>query len=149
VDTVSHFVPNDEHDGTVPLLTYVGESGKTAKEHLADNYSSNRDTTGKALAKAWLAMQLANGPRWSAHIHLECGAEGISEKKLNAAKKELKVKSSRVGSSGPWFMSLPEHEGQTPEGPDPRDDDQQTPEDDESGQEQAEPSRVSCTLGVL
>ena len=44
-------------EGKVPLLTYVGESGKTAKEHLADNYASSRDTAGKALAKEWLATR--------------------------------------------------------------------------------------------
>ena len=119
VDTVSLFDPTDEHDGRVPFLTYMGESAKTAREHLADNYASDRDIGGHDDATAWLAVFLSAGPRWSADVHRAREAGGISEKKLKTAKKRLNVESARAGPDGPWFMRLPQHAGQVPESTDP------------------------------
>jgi hypothetical protein len=118
VDTVSLFRPTDEHDGKVPFLTYVGESAKTAREHLADNYASNRDTGGQDDATGWLAAFLGPCPRWSTDVHEAREAAGISEKKLKGAKRRLNVESARVGADGPWFMRLPQHAEQVPEGTD-------------------------------
>jgi AAA domain len=119
VDTVSRFCPTDEHDGRVPLLTYVGESAKTAREHLADNYASNRDTGGQDDATGWLAALLGPGPRWSTDVHRAREAAGISEKKLKLAKRRLNVESARAEADGPWFMRLPQHAGQVPESAEP------------------------------
>jgi hypothetical protein len=119
VDTVSLFRPTDEHDGRVPFLIYVGESAKTAREHLADNYASNRDAGGQDDATGWLAAFLGPGPRWSTDVHQAREAAGISENKLKGAKRRLNVESTRAGANGPWFMRLPQHAEQVPEGADP------------------------------
>jgi hypothetical protein len=118
VDTVSFFRPTDEHNGRVPLLTYTGESAKTAREQLAANYASIRDTGGQDDAMAWLAAFLGPGPRWSTDVHQAREAAGISEKKLKLAKKRLNVESARADADGPWFMRLPQHAEQVPEGTD-------------------------------
>jgi hypothetical protein len=94
------------------------ESAKTAREHLADNYTSNRDTGGQDETTGWLAAFLGPGPRWSTDVHQAREAAGISEKKLKLAKKRLNVESARAEADGPWFMRLPQHAGQVPEGTD-------------------------------
>jgi hypothetical protein len=141
VDTVSLFRPTDEHDGRVPFLTYVGESAKTAREHLADNYASNRDTGGQDDATGWLAALLGPGPRWSTDVHQAREAAGISEKKLKGAKRRLNVESARAEADGPWFMRLPQHAEQVPEGTDRG--------AGEGQQAQKPPLRTTGLLGLL
>ena len=43
ITAVQHFEPTEDHDGTVPLLSYVGDSDRTAREHLAENYAAEHD----------------------------------------------------------------------------------------------------------
>jgi hypothetical protein len=114
ITAIQHFPPTDDHDGTVPLLTYLGESTQTAREQLADNYAADHDAGSSDDAVAWLAAVLAGGPRWSADVHGAREEAGISEKKLKSAKKRLNVASERTDSDGPWFMRLPQHVGQIP-----------------------------------
>jgi hypothetical protein len=114
ISPIQHFPPTDDHDGTVPLLSYLGESTQTAREHLAANYAADHDSGSGDDAVAWLAAFLAAGPRWSTDIHSAREEAGISEKKLKSAKKRLNVASGRTGSDGPWFMRLPQHDGQVP-----------------------------------
>jgi hypothetical protein len=66
---VPFFELTDDHDGTVPELLYLGESTRTATEHLADIYAEERDSGGKDDTVAWLATLLANGPVWSVDVH--------------------------------------------------------------------------------
>ncbi len=107
------WAPTDEHDGTVPLLTYLGESAQTAREHLADSVA-DRDGNGGDAAVDWLATFLADGPRWSVEVHDARKVKQITEQKLRAAKLKLNVKSGRAAGDGPWFMALPQHSGRQP-----------------------------------
>ena len=104
IKSVPFFEPTEDHDGTVPELLYLGESTRTATEHLADNYAEERDSSGNDDAVAWLATLLANGPVWSTDAHAAREGEGFSKNKFNAAKKRLHVGSHRDGENGPWFM---------------------------------------------
>lgn len=108
ITAVRHFTPTEDHDGTVPLLAYAGDSTQTAREHIAETYAADTDTDGDGDAVVWLAKYLAAGPRWSKRLHDDREAAGISEKKLRTAKNRLRVESRRDGD-GPWFMALPEH----------------------------------------
>lgn len=47
---------------------------------------------------AWLATFLGAGPRWSVEIHLAQDHAGITENKLNSAKKRLHVESRQANS---------------------------------------------------
>ncbi len=114
IKSVPFFEPTEDHDGTVPELLYLGESTRTATEHLADNYAEERDSSGNDDAVAWLATLLANGPVWSTDAHAAREGTGFSKNKFNAAKKRLHVGSDRDGENGPWFMRLPQHNGQVP-----------------------------------
>jgi AAA domain len=117
VDTKQLFSPSDEHDGKVPHLRYVGASDKTAKEHLAENYATDTDTSGKTDAVAWLAALLGPDPRWSTDVHKAREQEKIGLKRFNTAKIKLRVESKRVDGDGSWFMRLPHHGDRIPDAP--------------------------------
>jgi hypothetical protein len=114
IKPLRHFTPTDDHDGTVPLLRYLGESDQTAREHLVDNYLADHDTSGAEDAVAWLAEQLATGPQFAKEIFAAAKAKGISEKKVRTAKTRLNVEALRTDPRGPWFWALPAHKGKMP-----------------------------------
>lgn len=118
IEAVQHFPPTADHDGTVPRLTHVGESTLTAREHLAEIYAANHDTTARADAVAWLASYLADGPRWAKDAHSDGEQAGYSEKKRYTAKKRLGVEATRADGDGPWFWRLPQHTDRQPGHPD-------------------------------
>jgi hypothetical protein len=113
---VPFFQPNPENDGTVPLLTYVGESDKTSREHLEDSVAHRRKGADRHDPKVWLALFLADGPRWAPAVEEAARQARITEYGLKSAKKELKVASKQVGSPKRWFWFFPKHNGQTPQG---------------------------------
>lgn len=111
VTAVRHFDPTDDHDGTVPLLTYLGESDLTARDHIADAYAARDIGTDTTDVVAWLAAELAAGPRWATDVQTAAEVARHSDAKLRRAKRTLHVKSRRDGTTGPWFWSLPHHQG--------------------------------------
>ena len=111
IKTVQHFDPTEDHDGTVPLLTYLGESDQTAREHITDAYANGHDTNTGGDAIGWLAVFLAGGPRWATDVYTAAEAAGHSKDKMKRAKIKLNVSASRESFSGPWFWVLPQHEG--------------------------------------
>jgi hypothetical protein len=115
VDTEQFFDPTPEHDGKVPFLTYEGQSDKTARQHLEDNFAADQDTGQKTTAMVWLALFLSTGPRWSNDVHHVRKLKGISEKAFKTAKRKLNVESVKTGDD--WFMRLPNHADRIPEGP--------------------------------
>ena len=123
IDTEQFWAPTPEHDGKVPFLKYEGESDKTARQHLEENFAADQDTDGKADATLWLALLLAEGPRWSSDVHHLRKLAKISKKKLDTAKTKLNVKSvfvpkeTKGEGSGAWFMRLPKDGDLVPEGP--------------------------------
>ena len=122
ITAVRHFDPTEDHDGTVPLLTYVGESDLTAREHLAESYFANHDPAAGDDALAWLAAYLAGGPQWATEIFAAAEQAGHSERKVRKAKLDLHAAAKRIGTTGPWFWRLPQHQGEpqmTPGDPSP------------------------------
>ncbi len=111
---VPFFQPNPENDGTVPLLTHVGESDKTSREHLEDSFADRRKGADKPDPKLWLTLLLVGGPRWAEEIEEAAQNAKITKYGLKSAKKDLKVRSQQVGSPKRWFWFLPQHDGQTP-----------------------------------
>ena len=111
---VPFFPPNPENDGTVPLLTHLGESDKTSREHLQDSFADRRKGADKSDPKLWLALLLVGGPRWAEEIEEAAQKAKITRYGLKSAKKDLRVRSQQVGSPKRWFWFLPQHNGQTP-----------------------------------
>lgn len=119
IKSVQHFPPSEDFDGTVPQLAYAGDSSQTARQHIADAHADATGTTETNDAVTWLATYLAAGPRWSAQLHEDRKAQGISDRQLRTAKSQLRVTSSRGSADGPWYMALPTHPNQMPTEPVP------------------------------
>ena len=97
-----------EADGT---FRWTGESQLTASTILAPELNGE-EPGARADAKEFLLSVLAQGPRPAKDVMAEAGQEGISERTLKRAKKELNVRSDKPQMNGGWEWSLPE-EGQT------------------------------------
>jgi hypothetical protein len=114
ITPVVHFDPTEDHDGTVPLLSFLGESDQTAREYLAENYAADRDPgTGSTDTLAWLGVFLAAGPRWAIDVYAEGKEVGHSEWKLRAAKLSLHAKATKH-PDGRWFWRMPQEQGEEP-----------------------------------
>ena len=114
IKAIKHFTATEDHDGTVPLLSYAGESDLTAREHLADNYAADRDPSGVDDPLVWLSTFLADGPRWAVDIYTEAEKAGYSKDKAKRAKRKLHAESAHDGDADAWFWRLPQHQGSTP-----------------------------------
>ncbi len=112
ITSVQHFPPSEDSDGTVPLLAYAGESERTAREHIADAYDTERgtDSQDRADAERWLRDYLSQeGPRArSADAKREAAKAGISDKVLRRARTRLGVTISYEGMPATSVWSLPE-----------------------------------------
>ncbi|BBZ15870.1 AAA family ATPase [Mycolicibacterium gadium] len=112
---VQYFPATEDHDGTVPLLSYVGESEQTAREHIAAVHAAGHDKgRGNDEVVAWLAEFLADGPRWANDVYDAAEVAGYSKDKAKRAKRPLNVKSDKDGS-GRWCWYLPKYQGRKPE----------------------------------
>lgn len=109
---VPHFAATEDHDGTMPLLVYVGDTDQTAQQLVADDYTAGRGSVADDHPIiGWLASYLAGGPRWARDGFAAAEAEGFSADQVKRAKKRLHVESQKPGASG-WFWRLPGHEGE-------------------------------------
>lgn len=108
---VPYFSATDDHDGTVPLLVYIGDSDHTAQEHVAQAYTAGHGASARDEAVAWLAGHLAQGPQWCADLFEAAREAGFSQDQAKRAKGKLKVASIRNGAAGAWFWRLPTQQG--------------------------------------
>src|SRR5690606_18442826 len=97
-----------EGKNNAPVVSwYVDPVTMTADEALAPpQRKRGPDPEAAEEAVAWLSEKLARGPRLSADLIAEAGADGISERTLFRAKKAIGAKASRHGFGGPWSWSL-------------------------------------------
>lgn len=115
IASVQHFTPTDDSDGTVPLLVYVGDSERTAREHIVDTYEADHgsDRQDRADAVRWLTEYIEfNGPAVpSAEAKREAAKAGFSERTLQRARQELKVVYGWTGTTpSKTTWSLPANE---------------------------------------
>ncbi|NIM48001.1 MAG: AAA family ATPase [Gemmatimonadales bacterium] len=89
----------------VVKVTWLGESPHTADSLVED--PTERSALGEA--KEFLRDQVQDGPRLAEEIIRNAKKAGISESTLKRAKRELKVKSQRMGfgPGGQWMWELP------------------------------------------
>ncbi len=64
----------------------------------------DRDSSPRAEAKEWLAGTLVGGSIPAADVYRQARADGITERTLKRAKKELGVQSCRDGKNWAWFI---------------------------------------------
>jgi hypothetical protein len=120
VRPLAWFPSTDDQDGTVPLLECQGLSDRTISDHVKDAADAAAQAAAEAGrvdpsdAVAWLAEQLAGGPRWSVDINQAAERADVSAKRLATAKRKLNVDTDRVAGTGPWFMRLQLHKGLEP-----------------------------------
>lgn len=110
------FESDDDGDGTVPYLAYVGESAMTARDLVSEKHDSDHGgdgRVGKAQIDEWLAGYLANGKQKSDDVYKAADAAGFSKDQAKRAKKRLGIVAGHPEIDGPWFWQLAtsEHEG--------------------------------------
>lgn len=102
IDSVQHFPPSEDDDGTVPRLRYVGQSALTAREHVQETYDAEHGegAEDRSAAEDWLSDYLKDKKQTGAPS-VKCKEEakkaGFSERSIQRASKTLKV---HVRSSG-------------------------------------------------
>lgn len=110
ITSVQKFTPTEDSDGTVPLLSYVGQSNMTAREHLADNYDADHgtDPQDREEARRWLEGYLMENPGdQSKDVKAAAKLVGISERTLARARKDLGVIVDYVGQPPTSTWTLP------------------------------------------
>jgi len=101
-------VPSEEHG--CARVRWLGESAQTAATLLAVPASSEK-ASAIDKAAAFLRETLGDGPVAQKQIVDEGRKIGISEKTLQRAKKDINVRSCKVGL-GEWLWELPPEDGQ-------------------------------------
>lgn len=110
--SVQHFDPTADSDGTVPKLIWVEDSDMTIREHVAQAAAAehNRDGDDGGNVMVWLTQYLSEGPRAASDV-LETGkALGFSESRLRRAKLKLGVVVKQQGRQWIWCLPVDAHQ---------------------------------------
>lgn len=93
------------------VLKWEPEPVHTTADETLRVVSGGKDQTkapARAEAKEWLRELLNNGPVLAAEIWERAKADGMAEKTVKLAKKELEIRTDKTGGPGdPWVWSLP------------------------------------------
>jgi DNA polymerase-1 len=128
-------------------VAWLGETDFTAEDLLA-RPPARRGAKGEERedASSFLKEQLGNGPREQEEIKAAAQAQSIAERTLFRAKKELKVRSFKVGfQDAKWYWALP-NDDRDPEGPAPHD---HAPEDCHEAPEDCQNSHHKNNLATF
>jgi hypothetical protein len=103
----------DGKNEILPRTDWLGESEESADEVLQKNRdadgSGNKDKKKIEVAKALVMAQLETGPKLLRDVYRIGEEQGISDKTIQRANRELGI-FVRKQPSGPWWLSL--NEGQ-------------------------------------
>jgi len=108
---VARFAATEDHDGTVPLLEYVGETDQTAPQLVAQAHAAGHGSGARDEVVEWLIGELANRPRWHTDLVEAASAAGYSSHQLKRYKLRAGAESVKDGQSGAWFWRLRGQEG--------------------------------------
>lgn len=119
IKSVQHFNPTDDHDGTVPQLTWLRESDRTIAQHVLGAFESERSDDGDKQdrhdAVQWLSDYLkVEGPHAeSADAKRAATKAGFSERTLQRARQELGVLIEYTGmpATTKWTLPTPANSG--------------------------------------
>lgn len=112
IDSVRHFDSTEDDDGSIPRLVCIGESDRTAREHIADKFDDGNDDAeskpDRKFAETWLKDHLFNNPGAnSKDVKKHAKAADIAERTLQRARKELGVEVVVSGSPPSSTWELP------------------------------------------
>lgn len=113
IDAVDFFDPTADYDGTVPVLTYIGESERTAGEILESMTRAAADGDDADEIGDWLIGLLRDGADWrlSANdVFSAAEVAGYSKDQAKRAKRRLGVSSEK--RDGGWFWCAPQGSAQ-------------------------------------
>jgi hypothetical protein len=108
---IPHFPPTEDDDGTVPLLTHVGDSDRTARQHVADSVDPAGDEPGGNPAQRFLYDYLTNpdGEAPAAEVIKAGKAAGFNEQELKDARRRARkprIDSRKANFGGGWVWAL-------------------------------------------
>lgn len=109
IEPVQHFDPTLDHDGTVPLLVFVADTGQTIKAHLAEALSAERDSKRQRPgAEMFLRVFLADGRKPYGDVIAAGKVQGFSEKQLRTARERCARTQLAylADGSAAWFWEL-------------------------------------------
>ena len=115
------FEPTEEHDGTVPLLSYIGDSDRTAREHVAASVEEGADEPGGNPAKLFIYEYLIRrgGEAPAVDVLKEGRKAGFGEQELKDARRrhrDPRIVSRKANFGEGWVWALAYEGGDGPEG---------------------------------
>jgi len=121
IEAVQHFPASDDNDGTVPILSYLGESEMTAREHLAATAEVGGDEPGGNPAKAFIHefLMAQTGDEALAADVLKAGrGAGFNEQELKDARRrhrKPRIESRKASFGDGWVWAIVHDEGGAPD----------------------------------
>ena len=101
IEPIQHFDPTPDDDGTVPRLVHVGESDRTAAQHVADRFGDDHgeDRSTTENASGWLQGYLdVEGPNANgADVKRAAAKNGFPERMLQRAARKVGVVYGKSG----------------------------------------------------
>lgn len=122
ITPVAHFTPTADHDGTVPRLGFLGQSDRTARDHLADSADTSSDEPGGNPAQAFIRAHLmGQGGECAAADVLKAGrTSGFSDQELKDARRRSRkprIASRKASFGDGWVWAIADDEdGSNPQG---------------------------------
>lgn len=106
-----YFPPTDEHDGTVPLLAYIGESDRTAREHVAASAETGADEPGGNPAKLFVYDYLIRrgGEAPAVDVLKEGHKAGFGDQELKDARRrhrDPRIVSRKASWGDGWVWAI-------------------------------------------
>lgn len=87
---------------------FWGGKSDLTPHRILEAIATDDETLLREEATRFLKEILEDGAKQSKDIYSEAKSNGISERTLERAKARLKIKSWKIGQSGPWFWGLPD-----------------------------------------
>ena len=105
------FEPTDEHDGTVPLLSYIGESDLTARQHVAASAEVGADEPGGNPAKQFIYQYLVSrsGEATAVDVLKEGRRAGFGDQELKDARRRHRhprIASRKASMGDGWVWAI-------------------------------------------
>ena len=109
IRSVQYFAASEDDDGTIATLDFVGDTGQTMKDHIADSYDGVGDDNREASAgELWLADYLKEAGRVPGHQVKKDGLKvGFKDHTLKRAARKMGVRYTDEGYPRTTWWSLP------------------------------------------
>ncbi len=111
ITSKAYFPATDEHDGTVPLLAYIGESDRTAREHVAASAEAGADEPGGNPAKLFVYDYLIRrgGEAPAVDVLKEGRKAGFGDQELKDARRrhrDPRIVSRKASWGDGWVWAI-------------------------------------------